>query len=1251
MAPTSPFKLDGEKPGAGAFKRKLDALGYTNKDGTADTPLMRQVVDDLIHTTDCYLALKQQASSGIQHLNHLTDKVTVLAKDSERLAAENNHLHLRTIQETEKHKSQERVHLTMLRKLEDTVAELGFYKSSSAERHAAMEKENAGLRAKTQELLHDLDAHQRADSDGEEISHRPLRLDMAEPLLQRVAIMPRQPGPINALAENVDILRATEHRVASLEALLKEKEAQLDSARQDVEQLQEAVTAREAEIIRLGREAGQNRNVDELALQHRCEGQESLILQLTEQVDMLKATAADAEAEAARREDATLQLAQSDRARVELELKLKNALRDNASASREVKTMRATLKTLQLSRLRHSSSHSAKQQRVEISESATRALELAEQRLAEAAAELQRRSAVLEEVSAEKDAALAKVAFFEGQVQSTTPETSGGQQSTGKAATVLTGAVGASPKQTDAQQLSDQIRFLSDERAVLAEDLARATARAERLEQQQAQALAHHEALRAELAEAQKQAHSMVTAMQTMAADKDKKSERLKAAEAEADALRQALTRQAAGGKPADEERCRQAEQLLAQQLGVCNRVTEELAQAKHQAGTASQRASAMEAECSRLQQGLQSSREAQEAATGRAHALQHELQGTRDTSEGRSREVAQLREVSVQADQALQQCMAQLQALRADAEAKAGMLERAAEAQQCLQAEVNRLKQAYTRERDLAKASQEDNTLWKSKAKAKEEELKDAMQHQKLLQEAVASAEALSQDAQQHQRNTAQENAALKQEIQAIAEDLEALVKENQIIGHQLVAITAERDRWQADMAAIAERAQHAETLARCRDAEALQLRREQEVLLTEHRLMERNYVALQEDFASCQGELAARCDDLEVLRDAHAAAEAQVAQQSQDLQAWEQQVASLSRQVANVTSEQEDAQRERQILLDSLRASEQAKFHQEQVCQQLQQRAAGLSAKVHSLTGRCEDAEADAQALQHRLGLEAERVADLEILLGRLRASQFHLQGSTQRGLGAHSATLAGFEGDAKAHARASRRAASLEASLASAEAKAAALQASVRELQAENTSLGASLSAVRAERNALNAAVRASTSRNGLAGPSDHTESSAALASARADAAHLREENTRLLDLLSTVDAERSALDRENWALRGAGVFSDDSNQDVGVAAGDKAAQLALELARERSQRQKAESDFEELLENLERQARHPDSPLWKGAEQQHCNARVPCNLEELLVIGGRQRHGMVAFRQVIESSQQSHESFHNALGGMA
>ena len=46
--------------------------------------------------------------------------------------------------------------------------------------------------------------------------------------------------------------------------------------------------------------------------------------------------------------------------------------------------------------------------------------------------------------------------------------------------------------------------------------------------------------------------------------------------------------------------------------------------------------------------------------------------------------------------------------------------------------------------------------------------------------------------------------------------------------------------------------------------------------------------------------------------------------------------------------------------------------------------------------------------------------KVADMETLLSRLRASQFHLQGSAQRGMGPHAAMLAGSEGDAEAHAR---------------------------------------------------------------------------------------------------------------------------------------------------------------------------------------------------------------------------------------
>lgn len=66
---------------------------------------------------------------------------------------------------------------------------------------------------------------------------------------------------------------------------------------------------------------------------------------------------------------------------------------------------------------------------------------------------------------------------------------------------------------------------------------------------------------------------------------------------------------------------------------------------------------------------------------------------------------------------------------------------------------------------------------------------------------------------------------------IQAIAEDLEALVRENQMIGRQLVMLTVERDRWQGDVSASTERAQRAEALARARESENTQLCRDHEV------------------------------------------------------------------------------------------------------------------------------------------------------------------------------------------------------------------------------------------------------------------------------------------------------------------------------------------------------------------------------------------------------------------------------------
>ena len=73
--------------------------------------------------------------------------------------------------------------------------------------------------------------------------------------------------------------------------------------------------------------------------------------------------------------------------------------------------------------------------------------------------------------------------------------------------------------------------------------------------------------------------------------------------------------------------------------------------------------------------------------------------------------------------------------------------------------------------------------------------------------------------------------------------------------------------------------------------------------------------------------------------------------------LQAWEGQVAGLSRQLSKVTADKEDADRERQTLLDSLRASEQVRSMQSVPAHMATQRHETLSAGARSSAAMSKD------------------------------------------------------------------------------------------------------------------------------------------------------------------------------------------------------------------------------------------------------------------------------------------------------
>jgi hypothetical protein len=74
-------------------------------------------------------------------------------QDTARQQAENSQLHIRLIQEAEQHDRQEKAHYQQVKRLEDKIAELSYWKQSATEKLQLSERENVSLRRKVDGLV------------------------------------------------------------------------------------------------------------------------------------------------------------------------------------------------------------------------------------------------------------------------------------------------------------------------------------------------------------------------------------------------------------------------------------------------------------------------------------------------------------------------------------------------------------------------------------------------------------------------------------------------------------------------------------------------------------------------------------------------------------------------------------------------------------------------------------------------------------------------------------------------------------------------------------------------------------------------------------------------------------------------------------------------------------------------------------------------------------------------------------------
>ena len=133
--------------------RKLEALNYTQPLHPACAPLVDNLVSDLVRTTESYRQLKLQCAQQAQEIAGFSTKLEVVRQESGRLLNENNQLHLELIKQAEQHERSDKERYLAAKKLEDQVAELSFLKQFNKESMKAMDRENAQLKQRLDELM------------------------------------------------------------------------------------------------------------------------------------------------------------------------------------------------------------------------------------------------------------------------------------------------------------------------------------------------------------------------------------------------------------------------------------------------------------------------------------------------------------------------------------------------------------------------------------------------------------------------------------------------------------------------------------------------------------------------------------------------------------------------------------------------------------------------------------------------------------------------------------------------------------------------------------------------------------------------------------------------------------------------------------------------------------------------------------------------------------------------------------------
>ncbi|GBG23889.1 Centrosomal protein of 135 kDa [Hondaea fermentalgiana] len=226
--------------------------------------------------------------------------------------------------------------------------------------------------------------------------------------------------------------------------------------------------------------------------------------------------------------------------------------------------------------------------------------------------------------------------------------------------------------------------------------------------------------------------------------------------------------------------------------------------------------------------------------------------------------------------------------------------------------------------------------------------------------------------------------------ELKSAAQDLANMTRENQAVNASCQTLRVERDQLRVQLSEALARASRMDGLLESGKLEKADLLNVYRRACDENARLKRLVHELSTSRAKAVGENQVQVADTSRLRQRLAESEETVRKQQVDLQAYERQVAELSRQMHSIQSRLDLFEEEKSFAERSATSARETTANLAHREQTLKWQLAQQQAEIDKLTLRVSKLSADNEAMHTQLLMERRRYQDLELVVSKARAAQ---------------------------------------------------------------------------------------------------------------------------------------------------------------------------------------------------------------------------------------------------------------------